>query len=80
MAADGTRVAKLTSFPVEVDRLTGAIFNCAWSPNGRRIVYSRQAFPKANEDGRTVVYVAEADGGNATVLALDGPALCPDWR
>jgi Tol biopolymer transport system component len=77
MSSDGTAVMQLTSFPEEAGRLTGAIYGCAWSPDGGRVTYSWTWFPPYDRQP-SVTYVASADGTDASVVLSD--AQEPDWR
>jgi WD40 repeat protein len=76
MDASGNNLKQLTTFPVEPNRLTGAIYGCTWSPDGKRIAYSWVWFPPHDAD--PVMYVANADGTGAVVLRNN--AQEPDWR
>src|SRR5262249_52560876 len=79
MDADGRNEKQLTSFPVAGDRITGAVFNCTWSPDGKRIAYSWSPFPP--RDGKMPeTYIANADGSSPTVWKFGERAISPDWR
>jgi Tol biopolymer transport system component len=82
MDADGQNAKQLTEFPVEGGRCSGAIYGCAWSPDGKRIAYSWNEFPPENA-GRPkppAIWIANADGSNAAPLAVGERASSPDWR
>jgi WD40 repeat protein len=66
MRADGQSPVRLTN--------TGPIESYPdWSPDGSRIVYSR-------EDGDTEIWVMRADGSNQTQLTDNSAAdICPRW-
>jgi Tol biopolymer transport system component len=82
MDADGQNVKQLTSFPSEGSRCTGAIYGCACSPDGKRIVYSWTEFPPDNggEPQPPAIWIADADGSSAVRLRVGERASCPDWR
>ncbi len=70
---DGSRVRRLTSDRAAHDQ-------AVWSPNGRRIVYTRQ-----QRNGRWDLYLMDADGGHKTrltktVTSEEEPAWSPDSK
>jgi Tol biopolymer transport system component len=82
MEADGQNVKQLTSFPAEGGRCTGAIYGCAWSPDGTRIAYSWSEFPAENA-ARTkppAIWIAGGDGSSSVRLNVGERASHPDWR
>jgi Tol biopolymer transport system component len=79
MDADGGNQRQLTDFPIAEGRLTGAIFNCTWSPDGKKIMFSWNPLPP--RDGKSAeMYVADSDGKNPTVWMAGEKVICPDWR
>ena len=68
VAIDGTGLTQLEG-PIDVTSVD-------WSPDGRRIVYSAGSAEQHTED----IWVADADGGNATQLTgSDGDDIDPTW-
>ena len=68
MAIDGTGLTQLQG-PIDVTSVD-------WSPDGRRIVYSAGSVADHTQD----IWVADADGGNATQLTgADGDDVDPTW-
>jgi TolB protein len=67
MAADGSSVTRLTDDP-------GVDTTPAWSPDGQRIVFASN---RETGGDRMDLWVMDADGANATLLAVD--ATEPDW-
>jgi hypothetical protein len=60
MDADGSNVLRLTD--------TGTDYNPSWSPDGERIVFTRQ-----EDASESDIFVMDADGSNVVRLTDDGP-------
>src|SRR5207244_9548369 len=67
--SDGSHLTRLTNTNSNFDES----FDPAWSPDGTRIVFDKGSF-------FTDLYVMNADGSNATMLAMDSwsPSWSPD--